>query len=180
VSGIRSMFQPASQKPHNRCSELLRRCRELRSDSGGALVELALVLALFGLPMLCGIADLGVVIYASIEVSNAAHSGALYGMTSSTYASDTSGITTAAQTEAADFGTNLSVTPTAYYVCSSAEGGTQYTTQSAATSACTGSGNHPLEMIKVVVSATVKPPIHLPALPATFTQTGTSVMEVEE
>ncbi len=118
-------------------------------------------------------------IYDSIEVSNAAHTGAVYGMISATFASDTSAIQTATQNEATDFGTNLSVTPTVYWACSSAEGGTQYTTQSAATTACTGS-SHPLEFIQVVATAAATPPVHFPLLPSTFNLSSTSVMEVEE
>jgi len=144
------------------------------------MLEMALMLAIFGIPLLLGTVEAATWVYASIEVSNAAHAGAMYAMTSSTFANDTSGITTAAQQEASDFGANLTVTPTAYYACSAALGGTQYTTQAAATTACTGAGDHPLEFVQVVASAPVTPPIRIPGLPKTFTLNGTSVMEVEE
>jgi Flp pilus assembly protein TadG len=152
-------------------------------ERGDALVELALALCLLGLPLLVGTADMGFVVYDSIEVANAAHAAALYGMQSSTYAANTSGVIAAAQTEASDFGTALSVTPTAYYACSNAIGGTQYTgsnAQANATAACTGGTNHALEFLKVNTSATITPPIHLPGLSNTFTVTGSSVMEVEQ
>jgi Flp pilus assembly protein TadG len=135
------------------------------------------------MPLLIGTSDMGFVVYDSIEVSNAAHAAAMYGMQSSTYAANTSGMTTVAQAEATDFGTNLSVTPTSYYVCANAISGTQYTgasAQSNANTACTGSGNHALEFVHVTTSVTVTPPIHLPILPRTFTVTGSSVMEVEQ
>jgi hypothetical protein len=119
-------------------------------------------------------------IYGSIEVSNAAHAGAMYGMQNATLAGESSGITAAAQTEASDFGANLTVTPTTYYACSAALGGTQYSTQSAATAACTGSGNHSLEFVQVAVSAPVTSPFNCPPLPASFTLRSISVMEVEE
>lgn len=144
------------------------------------MVELALILSFLLGPLLLGTSDMATVFYGSIEIANAAHAGAMYGMTSSTYASDTSEIKTAAQTEASDFGSNLTVTPTVYYACSSALSGTQYSTQSAATSACTGTGNHPLEFVQVVASAPVTPPTHFPGLPATVTLSSTSIMEVEE
>jgi Flp pilus assembly protein TadG len=143
------------------------------------MIETALILAFLGAPLFIGTADIASVIYDSIEVSNAAHTGAVYGMISATFASDTSAIQTATQNEATDFGTNLSVTPTVYWACSSAEGGTQYTTQSAATTACTGS-SHPLEFIQVVATAAATPPVHFPLLPSTFNLSSTSVMEVEE
>lgn len=159
------------------------RCRGLRGERANALIEVAFTFSLLGMPLLIGTADMGFVVYDSEEVSNAAHAGAMYGMQSSTNAANTSGMTTAAQNEATDFGTNLTVTPTSYYACSSAIGGTQYTgssAQSNATTACTGGTNHALQFVQVNTSVTVTPPIHLPLLPHTFTVTGSSVMEVEQ
>jgi Flp pilus assembly protein TadG len=158
------------------------RYRALDGDSGSALVELALVVALLGVPLLLGTAQMGFLIYDSIEVSDAANAGALYGMRSSTYSADNAGMTTAAQADAADFGTKLSVTPTSYYVCALAVNGTQYTGSSAqqnATAACTGAGNHALQFVQVNTSATVTPLIHCPGLPKTYTLTGQAGMEVE-
>ena len=159
---------------------LLERFRGLRGDTGSALVEMSLMLAIFGTPLLLGTVETATWVYGSIEVSNAAHTGAMYGMTSSTIANDSAGIIAAAQSDASDFGTNLTVTPTVYYAWSAALGGTQYSTQSAATSACTGAGDHPLEFVQVIATAPVTPPIHIPGLPKTFILSGTSVMEVEE
>ena len=122
-------------------SALRSRLREVfaysRNEAGGALVELALILGIFGSPLLLGTVEVASLLYSSIEISNAAHAGVMYGMMSSTYAADTTGITTAAQQDAADFGSNLTATPSTYYVCSVALAGTQYTTQSAANTACT-------------------------------------------
>ena len=150
------------------------------SERGSSVVEVALLLAVFGPVLIVGTAQMGLVAYASIEVSNAAHAAAMYGMVSSTYASDTAGMTIAAQQEAADFGTRLTVTPTTYYACSAALGGTQYATQAAATSACTGSGNHPLQLVQVNVNLRYTPSIHLPALASTFSLGADSVLEVAE
>jgi Flp pilus assembly protein TadG len=161
---------------------VLRHCTGLRSDCGSAVVELALVCAFFAPPLLLGTGEMGILVYDSIEVSNAAGVGAAYGMQSLTYAANTSGITAAAQMEASDFGAALGVTATSYYACSSALGGTQYTgtnAQSNANAGCTGTGNHALEFVKVNTSATVTPSIHCPGLPASYTLAGSSVMEVE-
>jgi len=158
----------------------LLKARLWREESGNALVEMAMCVSFIVMPMLLGTVALGAMTYTSIEVSNAAHAGAMYGMMSSTFAADNSGIVSAAQNEATDLGTNLTVTPTAYYACSSAVGGTQYSSQSTASSACTGGTNHSLEFIQVVTSATVTSPIKCPGLPASYTLVGTSVMEVEE
>jgi len=158
-------------------------CGDLRGDSGNALVEVALTISLLGIPLMAGTAQMGLVVYYSIEVADAAKAGATYGMQSLTYASDTAGMTLAAQAEASDLGSSLSATPSSYYACSLAINGTQYTgtnAQSNATTACTGGTNHALEFAKVTTSATVAPLIHCPGLPKTFALNGVSVMEVEQ
>jgi Flp pilus assembly protein TadG len=155
------------------------RCGGLGGESGNALVELALVFALLGIPMLLGTVEM-----AYVEISNAANAGALYGMQNLTDAASSAGITTAAQAEAPDFGSSLTVTSTTFYVCTSAVGGAQYSTgsytQAQATAKCSGTGNHALEFIQVLTSATATPPVHCPGLAKTFTLGGTSVMEVEQ
>ncbi|SEG17605.1 TadE-like protein [Bryocella elongata] len=150
------------------------------SERGAAAIELALVMCLFCPIVLFGTADLASISYDSIEVASAAHAGALYGAQSTTFASNTSAIQSAAQAEAADFGTNLTVTPTIFYACSSAINGTQYTSQATATSNCTGSGNHVLEFVQVNTSVTVNAPFHLPAIATSYTLHGQAILEVEE
>jgi hypothetical protein len=101
-------------------------------------------------------------------------------MMSSTFAANTSGMTAAAHGEAPDLGSLLTVTPTTYFACSQSIAGTQYTTQSAATSACTGASNHALQFVQVTTGAAVPVPFRVPGLPNTFNLTATSVIEVEE
>jgi Flp pilus assembly protein TadG len=152
----------------------------LRCEEGSALVELSVTVGLLFVPILLGTVDTATVVYSSIEVSDAAYAGAMYGQVSATNAADTANIRAAAQADAPHFGTGLTVTPTVFYACSSAIGGTQYSTQAAAVSACTGTGNHALEFLQVAASASVKPAFHFAGLPATFTVNDTSVMEVAE
>ena len=155
--------------------------RRLRDSNGNASIELALAFSVFITPLMIGTTEVAFLVYDSIEVSNAATAGAMYGMISSTLASNTSGIQAAAQAEASDFGTGLTVTPTVYYACSAAVGGTQYTTQVAAAAACpANASNHYLEFIQVNSSATVTPPMRVPGLPTSWTLRGQSVMEVQE
>jgi Flp pilus assembly protein TadG len=155
--------------------------RRLRSNSGNAALEFAFAFGIIGTPMMLGTSELAVLIYDSIEVSNSAHAGAMYGMMSSTFAGDAAGIQGAAQADAADFGSNLTVTPTTYYACSNAVDGTQYSTQSAADAACpANAGNHYLQFVKVVSSVSITPPVQIPALPKTWTVSGSSTMEVQE
>lgn len=150
-------------------------------DTGTAILELSLILSIFGMPLLLGTAETAMLVYDSIEVSNAAHAGAMYGMMSSTFAADNAKITAAAQAEASDFGSNLTVTPTSFYACSAAIDGAQFATEAAASVACpSGATNHYLQFVQVVTSASVASPIHVVGLPKTITLTGSSVMEVEE
>jgi Flp pilus assembly protein TadG len=155
----------------------------LAEESGNALVELVLIFAIFGMPLLLGTAEMGVLVYDSIEVSNAAHAGSAYAMQSLGYSENTAGIIAAAQAEASDFGTRLAVTPLLYYACSNAIAGTQYTganAQAAANAACTGGNNHAIEFVQVTASITVTIPIHCLGLAQTFPLSSSSVMEVEQ
>jgi len=153
----------------------------MRRSDGNATVELALAFSFLLTPIMLGTAEVAFLVYDSIEITNAAHAGAMYGMISSTFAADSSGIQTAAQSEAADFGTNLTVTPNVYYACSASLGGTQYSTQSAAAAACpANASNHYLQFVQVNSSATITPPIQMVGLPKTWTLQGSSTMEVQE
>lgn len=154
--------------------------QKLREESGSALIELAVVLSLLGIPLLLGVVYSGVLLSDYIEITNAAHAGAMYGMWSSTYAEDTPGITAAAQAEASDIGTNLAVSSKIFFACSNAVGGTQYTTPTAASAACNGGSSHSLEFVSVTASAPITPMATFPGMPKTLTLSSTSVMEVGE
>jgi hypothetical protein len=165
----------------SRLFRFLSRSRLFQEESGGAMVELAMLVYFVGTPLILATGQMGMLVYDSIEVSNAAHAGTSYAMQSTTWASDTAGITAAARGEAADLGTSLSVTPTTYYVCSNAMGGTQYTgstAQSDANAACSGTSNRAVEMVQVNTSVAVSSLIRCPGLPKTYTLTGTAAMEV--
>lgn len=163
-------------------STLVSHRHELRDTSGSTLVEIAVILSLLGIPMLLGTAQLALIAYDSIEITNAAHLAASYGAQSPTFAASNSGMIAAAQADASDFGLNLTATPTVFYACSVAIDGTRYTganAQSNATSACSGSTNRALEFVQVATSAQVTPSIHCPGLPTSYTLTGLSIMEVQ-
>jgi len=155
------------------------RSNALVDEAGNALVELAIVLSLLGVPLLTGTIYFGQLLLDSIIVTNAAHAGAEYGMTGATIAQTHSDIVTAAQQEATGLGATLNVTPTVYYACSNAIGGTQYSTSALASAGCTGS-SHVLEFIQVTASATVTPAYAFPGLSKSVTLSSTSVQEVEE
>jgi Flp pilus assembly protein TadG len=172
---MNTRLQPAPR----RISKLRTHLRALRSDSGSALIELALTLSLLGVPLLLGTVHFSILLIDSIIVANAAHAGAEYGMTSLTFAADTANIQAAAQEDASGLGVTPTVTPTIFYACNTAIGGHQYSTLAAANSACTGSSKS-LEFVQVVASATVTPVLGMPGFPNSVTLSSTSIMEVEE
>jgi hypothetical protein len=138
------------------------------------------MLAVLGLPLLLATSYFGVLLLDQIEIANAAHAGAMYAMTSSTFAEDASNIVAAAQAETNRFGSNLAVSSSIFYACSNAISGTEYSTQALATTACSGSTTHSLEFISVTASASVTPLGSFPGFAKTVTVSSTSVMEVEE
>ena len=85
-------------------------------EGGGAFVELALVVPIFGL-LLVGAAEFGRLAYADIEVSNAARAGVAYGAQNHATASDTSGMQTAATQDAPDV-TSIAATASTFCTCS--------------------------------------------------------------
>jgi Flp pilus assembly protein TadG len=177
---ISHLSQSAFLRFHRWRSAVLARCGGLGDDAGAALVELALMLSVLGVPMLLATVYFAVLLMDNVDVSNAAHAGAMYGMTSSTYAADNQGIAEAAQAESSRFGTKLTVTPSLYFACSNAVGGTQYSTPAAANAACTGGSSYVLEFVQVLASASVTPPGGFKGLPKTLTLSGVSIMQVAE
>lgn len=154
-----------------------RRCTD---DCGSALIELAVALSLVGLPLLFGTIYTSVLVFDNIEISNAAHAGAMYGMQSSTYASDVAGMTAAAQAETPDLANGLVVAPTTFYACSAAIDGTEYSNQQDANAACTGGSNHALQFVKVTASYVATPFARIAGMQRSVTVSSVSVMEVEE
>ena len=182
------MSQPNLSCAQGPLSRILARCKGLRNDRGQALAELAIVFAFLGLPILLGTAQMGILVYDSIEVTNAANAGATYGMSTEAHASSSTAITAAARSEAPDFpGTALTVTSTYYWACSSTIAGpypiTEYTGTNGLTNAqavCPSGVNHPVPFIQVQTSASVTPFVHWPGLARTFTVSGTALQEVQQ
>ena len=174
-----SKLTASSKLPSRQPSPMLESGNRV-GECGNALVELAVVLSILGIPLLLGSVYTSYLVLQDIEIANAAHSGALYGMTSSTFAADTSGIVAAARADAPSFGANLTVTPVTFYACSGALSGTLYSTQAAANSACTGGANHSLQLVQVTATGSVTPPVRVPGLAKTVSMSSISIMEVEE
>jgi Flp pilus assembly protein TadG len=164
-------------------------CIPLRDERGSALVELALMISILGVPLLLGTSAVGVLAYDSIEITNAAHAAAMYGMQGNCCILQTAQMVTIAQGEASHFGTNLTVTPTSYYACSASQAGPTWTGTSGvvddtslatAKTNCTGSAGHVLAFVKVVASTPVSVPFSCCGFPSSITLSSQSVMEAEE
>ena len=145
-----------------------------RSQSGQALVEAALVVPLVVLLMAGGV-ELGRVIHAANEVSNAAKTAVEYGARSTGFASDTAGMLIAAQAETSDFTTAAQVTfvsgtPSVSYICSDGSASTGLSTDCAT--------SHIEKVLTVMTQATVDPLIHIPLLPHSYTLYGHATQKV--
>jgi Flp pilus assembly protein TadG len=145
----------------------------IRDDIGQAFVELALILPIFIL-LLVGIAEVGRLAYASIEVSNAARAGAAYGSQNHVTASDTTNIQLAAAQDATDVTT---LTTTVAQACSCSNG-TAITCANAGTTCI--SPARIIESVQVRTTATVNTAFHFPGLPSSFTLRGYASMRTEQ
>jgi Flp pilus assembly protein TadG len=150
-----------------------------RGQSGQALVETALVIAIILLPLLAGTVELGRVVYAANEVSNAAKTAVQYGARSTGFASDTPGMLIAAQAETSDFVTASKVTfvsgtPSVSYICSDGSAATGLSTDCTTTTP----PSHLEEILTVMTQATVDPVIHIPWLPHSYTLYGHATQKV--
>ncbi len=135
------------------------------------------------MPLLIGTGQMGMVVYDSIEVSNAALCGsavrdAEHNVCIRHFKYHRSRTRQRHQTS----GTFLVRDPDYLLCLRSRMGGTQYTgtnAQANATAACTGRYNRAVEFIQVNTSVAVTPMARCPGLPTSYTLTGTSAMEVE-
>lgn len=147
--------------------------KAVRGEEGSALVELAL-----SLPMLClmllGGAEFAKLGYASIEVSNAAHAGAVYAATSVGAVTDTTGIGNAATADSGNMGGADAVSVTSVTiscVCSN----TAFTPSSCSdNSTCSSNNTAMITTVTVTTQATYAPLIRIPGGALKFTLQGQS------
>ena len=149
------------------------RTRELSSqESGSAIVELAFTLPMF-LLLILGTAEIANIAWASIQLNNAAHAAAQFGSLSRANAADTTDMETAAQNEAPSLTITFPTAPTIECSCVTPSTGSS-TTPVACTatfitdSSCT-SPKVVLASIQVTTQAVVRPLVHYPGMPATYT-----------
>jgi len=135
-------------------------------ERGASLVELALVLPFLAL-LLLGVIDFGRAYYLSIEVNNAAYTGARYGTENNT---DTTGMQNAAVGDAHDVS---GMTATATYGCECSDGSNAASPCPATPPACSGSTTL-VNYVQVKTSYTYKPLFPWPGVPSSMVLQGLS------
>jgi len=142
-----------------------------KSDHGAALVELAFVAPILFL-LLFGAVSLGRAYYVNLEVTNAAHAGAEYGMQNP---SDTAGMSAAAQASAPDVTLN---TPTVTRGCECSDG-TSYSANCSPVPTCTAStarSNTPVRRVSVTASSAYRSFVSWPGVPSSITLSSTATI----
>jgi Flp pilus assembly protein TadG len=145
------------------------------SESGQALVELALAMPLL-IVLLFGAAELGLVAFEAIELSNSARAAVQYGAQTPITAADTNGMLVAAEQDAYDLysasgTTNFAAAVSSSCMCSNGSAAASCTIASCPTSQLE-------QVLTVQTSATFAPLVHLPSLPAQFTLHGYATQRV--
>jgi Flp pilus assembly protein TadG len=141
--------------------------RKAESAEGASLIELALVIPVF-LMIFVGAVDLGRAFYVAIEVTAAAHAGALYGIENP---NDVSGMESAASAGApslSGLGTSAS------YGCECSDGTSSV---ESCTSAPDCTYNY-VNYVDVVATARYVPSIEYPGIPSSITFTREARMRV--
>lgn len=158
------------------------RTHELSSqESGAALVELAFTLPMF-LLLVLGTAEVANIAWASIQLNNAAHAAAQFGSLKRANAADTTDLETAAQNEAPALTITFPSAPVIDCTCVTPSTGAETSpvtcTSTYATTAPCASPNVIFTTIHVTTQAVVKPLIHYPGLPASYTLQGNASMGI--
>lgn len=167
--------------------------KKLSDTSGGAFVELAVILPVLTFLMI-GAAEFGRIAYAAIEVSNAARAAVAYGSQTNLTAIDSAGMQTAASDDAPDVSSVVATSSTSC-VCESittSTGAIQRTAISICsgdsstlsvncpTSTTAGLTNLVVNYVQVRTQATVNTMFHYPGIPTSFTLHGFAKMRIQQ
>lgn len=165
---------------------------KLHSDTGSAIVELALTLPMLTLLMI-GAAELGRMAYAAIEVTEAARAAVAYGSQNYATAVDVTGMTNAANAAAPDISSVLTLTngsPNVACVCDTISSSGAVSTSpstpgscgSATITSCTTASSTEVQQVvpyvQVFTQATVPTMFQYPGIPKSFTLSGWAQMRV--
>src|SRR5579862_720789 len=139
-----------------------------RSQRGASFIELALMMPLLSL-LLLGVIDMGRAFYLSIEVNDAARAAAQYAFQNSATEKDTTGIRSAASSDAPDV-SGLTTTPVHGCMCSD---GTNQSVNCVTTPTC-NTGSRSVNYVIVTTTATYTPIFRWPKVPSSITLNGQS------
>ena len=139
------------------------------ADTGSSLVETALLLPTLFL-LLMGVVDFGRAYYLSIEISNAAHSAALYGSQNPT---DVAGMKSVAVADAPDVPHFTTASVTVSYGCECSDGSSPIA--SCATNPSCGVKNA-INYVSVTTSISYSAILPYPGIPSPLTLSGSARM----
>ena len=144
----------------------------LWNDRGGSsFIETAILIPAL-LVVCCGTMDFARVVYAGIEIANAARAGVQYGALTPGNSGDTTGMAQAAVNDAADLGlSNVTATARNFCGCNSGTGEV-----SCSTTSC---GTTPSGYVSVTANYTFNTLLHMPGLPQTIVLTRTAKMRAQ-
>jgi Flp pilus assembly protein TadG len=155
-----------------------------RAEDGQSLVETAVCLPLL-LGMFLGMAEFGKLIYTAIAVTNSAKAAAQYatmngGAFSATDRSglDTTGMLTAAQSDAGFLGGNIAFTSTPSYSCACADGTTNYSCNVAGAIPSGCAGSRLIVTVTVHTQGVFVSDIKIPGIASSYTIQGRAIEEV--
>lgn len=154
-------------RPNSAHSALSTCLKKWKSEQAQSLIELAISVPVFAL-LVFGAVEVGKVIYASVEVSDAAMAGVEYGTRTPTAAADSGGIQNAAASDAS----NLTLVTNSSLSCICSDG----TASTCLPTDCSGSNIETI--LTVQTQSTVDPLIYLPGLPRSYTLRGQAIQKV--
>ena len=156
-------------------ARLWRRPHLCNSESGAALVELAVATALILAPLFLGLVELGKAYHYSVEVNNAASAGAEYGARNTGGYTNISGINAAATNEALDVTMTTGYPKADYRVCTDTSG----TPNACVTCTSPTSCVWPTGPNSVFVDVTTKATVNLLFVNVPITYTGYATMRAQ-
>lgn len=139
-----------------------------RNRTGSTFIETALLMPVL-LLLCCGAMDFARVVYAGIEIADAARAGVQYGALTPGHSGDTSGMQQAALNDAPDLGSTVTASASNFCMCSGST--------SDCSSSC--SGSVPAGYVQVTANYTFNSLIPYPGVPASVQLSRTAKMRVQ-
>ena len=139
-----------------------------RDRTGSSFIETAILVPAL-LLMCCGVMDFARVVYAGVEIANAARAGVQYGALTPGNSGNTTGMVQAALNDAADLGSSVTASAGNYCTCSG----------STVNCSTTCSGATPNGYVTVTANYTFTPVIPYPGVPPSVVLSRTAKMRAQ-